>query len=75
MSTYLVVMIAGYFNFVESNDFHVPIRVWVPLDKDISSASYGLDIANKALKAHENNFGLKYPLPKLDMVAIPGHQG
>jgi aminopeptidase 2 len=75
MSTYLVVMIAGYFNVTETNDFHVPIRIWAPLDKDIGNAAYALDIAVKAMKAHEKNFDLKYPLPKLDMVAIPGHQG
>ncbi|KAH6660468.1 peptidase family M1-domain-containing protein [Truncatella angustata] len=75
MSTYLVVMVAGYFNVLETNDFHVPIRVWAALDKDIDSAAYALEIAVKSMRAHEKNFGLKYPLPKLDMVAIPGHQG
>lgn len=75
MSTYLVVMVGGYFNCVESTEFRVPVRVWVPLDKDIRGASYALDMAISALRVHESNFGLEYPLPKLDMVAIPGHQG
>lgn len=75
MSTYLVVMIAGYFNVLETNDFHVPIRIWAALDKDINSAAHALGIAVKAMEAHEKNFDLDYPLPKLDMVAIPGHQG
>lgn len=75
MSTYLVVMIAGYFNVLQTNDFHVPIRVWAAVDKDINSAAYALDIAVRVMKAHEKNFALKYALPKLDMVAIPGHTG
>jgi aminopeptidase 2 len=75
MSTYLVVMVAGYYNVLETNDFHVPIRVWAALDKDINSAAYALDIAAKSMKAYEKNLGLKYPLPKLDLVAVPGQQG
>ncbi|KAK6082538.1 peptidase family M1 [Seiridium cupressi] len=75
MSTYLVVLVAGYFNVIETNDFHVPIRVYAALDKDINSAAYALEIAVKSMKTHEKSFGLKYPLPKLDMIAVPGHQG
>jgi aminopeptidase 2 len=75
MSTYLVALVAGYFNVLESDEFHVPVRVWAPVDKDIRNASFALDITVEALRAHEANFGLKYPLPKLDMVAIPGHTG
>ncbi|KAH9997385.1 peptidase family M1-domain-containing protein [Xylariaceae sp. FL0662B] len=75
MSTYLIVMVAGYFNCLETNEFRVPIRVWAPLDRDINNAGYALEIAVRAMKAHEENFGLEYPLPKLDMVAVPGHQG
>ncbi|ORY64780.1 peptidase family M1-domain-containing protein [Pseudomassariella vexata] len=75
MSTYLVVFVAGYFNVLESNDFHVPIRVWAAIDKDIRGSALALKVAVKALKAHERNFGVKYPLPKLDMVAVPGHVG
>ncbi|KAI1077263.1 peptidase family M1-domain-containing protein [Whalleya microplaca] len=75
MSTYLLVMVAGYFNVLETNDFRVPIRAWAPLNRDINNAAYALEIAVRAMKAHERNFDLEYPLPKLDMVAIPGNQG
>ncbi len=27
MPTYLVVLVGGYFNFIETNDFHIPVRV------------------------------------------------
>ncbi|KAI1877775.1 hypothetical protein JX265_003783 [Neoarthrinium moseri] len=75
MSTYLVVMIAGHLNVLQSNDFRIPIRVWAPLDRKIENGAYALDIAVKAMKTHESNYGLEYPLAKLDMVAIPGHTG
>jgi aminopeptidase 2 len=71
MSTYLVV----YFNVVETNDYHVPIRIWASLDKDIQMTSYALETAVKVMQTLEKDFGLKYPLPKLDMVAVPGFQG
>ncbi|KAH8883550.1 hypothetical protein GQ53DRAFT_731990 [Thozetella sp. PMI_491] len=75
MSTYLVVMIGGYFNVLETDEFTVPVRVWTPPDKDVKDATYALEVAVKALRTHEKNFDLPYPLPKLDMVAIPGHGG
>ncbi|ETS82924.1 hypothetical protein PFICI_04800 [Pestalotiopsis fici W106-1] len=75
MSTYLVVMVAGYFKMIETNKFRVPVRIWAALDKNIGNAQYALDVAVATMEAHERNFGLKYPLPKLDLVAIPGHQG
>ncbi|KAI0137033.1 peptidase family M1-domain-containing protein [Xylariales sp. AK1849] len=75
MSTYLVIMVAGYLNVLETDEFHVPIRVWASVDKDITNTAHALEIAVKVMKAHEKNFGLEYPLPKLDMVAIPGHSG
>ncbi|KAI4602466.1 Aminopeptidase 2 mitochondrial [Pestalotiopsis sp. 9143b] len=75
MSTYLVVMVAGYFQMIETDEFRVPIRFWAAVDKNFSNAKYALDIAVATMRAHEKNFGVEYPLPKLDLVAIPGHQG
>jgi len=39
---------------------------------DGNKAQYALDEAAKFLPYYENYFGLKYPLPKLDMIAGPG---
>ncbi|KAH8897395.1 hypothetical protein GQ53DRAFT_887837 [Thozetella sp. PMI_491] len=75
MSTYLLVLVAGCLNYLESNDFRVPVRVWAPVDQDINNAAYALDIAVRALKVHEKNFGIRYPLPKLDYVGLPGVLG
>ncbi|KAH8646894.1 peptidase family M1-domain-containing protein [Xylariales sp. PMI_506] len=75
MSTYLVVLVAGYFNVIETHDFHVPIRVWAAVERNIADGTFALEVASKFMKIHERNFGLEYPLPKLDLVAIPGHEG
>ena len=74
MSTYLVVLVGGYYNYIESKDFRTPIRLWAALDKDINNAAYALEVAAKAMNTFEQIFGLKYPLPKLDLVAIPKYQ-
>ncbi|TQN68925.1 Aminopeptidase 2, partial [Colletotrichum shisoi] len=71
MSTYLVAFIVGELNYIETNDFRVPIRVYAPPSEDIERGRYALDIGVKALEFYEKAFGLPYPLPKLDQVAIP----
>ncbi|CAH8834822.1 unnamed protein product [Trichobilharzia szidati] len=44
--------------------------VWTRPEK-IESARYALDIGRRILTYFENYFGVPYPLPKMDMVAIP----
>ncbi|ROT40104.1 aminopeptidase [Sodiomyces alkalinus F11] len=71
MSTYLVAFIVGKLNYIESNAFRVPIRVYAPPSEDIEHGRYALDIAAKGLEFYEKAFGIPYPLPKLDQVAMP----
>ncbi|KAE9581094.1 Aminopeptidase 2 [Colletotrichum fructicola] len=71
MSTYLVAFIVGELNYIENNDFRVPLRVYAPPSEDIERGRYALEIGVKALEFYEKAFGLPYPLPKLDQVAIP----
>lgn len=37
----------------------------------VSQARHSLSIGPKVLKFYEEFFGIKYPLPKVDMAAIP----
>lgn len=69
MSTYLVAFIVGELNYVESNDFRVPVRVYgTPgLEK---KGQFSADLAAKTLKFFEETFGIEYPMPKCDMVGI-----
>lgn len=71
MSTYLVAFIVGELKVIESSDFRVPIRVFATPDQDIEHGRFSLDLAAKTLEFYEKTFDSKFPLPKMDMLAIP----
>lgn len=71
MSTYLLCFIIGGLNYIETNDFRVPVRVYAPKDRDIEHGRFSLDLAAKTLDFYEKTFNSPFPLPKMDMVAIP----
>lgn len=66
MSTYLVAFVVCDFVTLKSGNF----AVWARSDA-ISSARYALDVGPKILKYLEQFFDIKYPLPKMDMIALP----
>lgn len=69
MSTYLVAFIVGDLNYVECNDYRVPVRVYsTPGSEDLSH--YSAEISAKTLKFFDEKFDIPYPLPKCDLVAI-----
>ncbi|KAL8709084.1 MAG: hypothetical protein Q9220_006105 [cf. Caloplaca sp. 1 TL-2023] len=71
MSTYLLAFIVGELNCVETNNFRVPVRVFATPDKDIEHGRFSLELAAKTLDFYEKTFDSDFPLPKMDMVAIP----
>lgn len=71
MSTYLVAYIVGELNYIESNAFRVPVRVYAPPGQNIEHGRFSLDLAAKTLAFYEDLFGIEFPLPKMDQVAIP----
>ncbi|KAE8352907.1 peptidase family M1-domain-containing protein [Aspergillus coremiiformis] len=71
MSTYLVAFIVGHLNYIETTDFRVPIRVYATPDQDINHGRFSLDLAAKTLAFYEKAFDSTFPLPKMDMVAVP----
>jgi len=71
MSTYLLAFIVGELNYIETNNFRVPVRVYAPTDRDIEHGKFALELAAKTLDFYEKKFDSKFPLPKMDMVAIP----
>lgn len=71
MSTYLIAFIVGHLNFVESKNFRVPIRVYATPDQDIEHGRFSLELAAKTLAFYEKAFDNEFPLPKMDMVAVP----
>lgn len=71
MSTYLVAFVVGEFDYVQAKTAHgVLVRVYTPPGRS-ESGKFALNVATKCLDIYDDFFGLPYPLPKLDMVAIP----
>ena len=71
MSTYLLAYCVGEFDFVQGlTDHGVVIRVYTPPGK-AEQGNFSLMCAKRSLDYFDDFFGLPYPLPKLDMVAIP----
>jgi aminopeptidase N len=54
-------------DYIESTDFHVPVRVYADPGK-VHKGKYALEMAVKTLNLYEEKFGVKFPLPKMDMV-------
>ena len=71
MSTYLVAFIVGHLNYIETKNFRVPIRVYATPDQDIEHGRFSLELAAKTLAFYEKAFDSEFPLPKMDMVAVP----
>ncbi len=71
MSTYLLAFVIGEFDYVQAETSHgVLVRVYTPPGKS-ETGVFALHCATKSLDAYDDFFGIPYPLPKLDMVAIP----
>ncbi|XP_032687651.1 aminopeptidase N [Odontomachus brunneus] len=68
MSTYLVAFIVSDFDERKSEDGK--FRVWARHEA-INQAKYSLIIGPKILKYYEEYFKIEFPLPKMDMVALP----
>lgn len=66
MSTYLVAFVVCDFDVKYSGNF----GTWTRGDS-IKSAEYALKIGPMILKFFEDFFKIKFPLPKMDMIAIP----
>lgn len=66
MSTYLVAYSISDFSKLSKGNF----SVWARHDA-IQSASYALSMVPKALKFFEDFFDIPFPLPKIDMIALP----
>ncbi|KAL7300763.1 hypothetical protein TKK_0006740 [Trichogramma kaykai] len=75
MSTYLVCFIVSDFVGVTKNAHGLngktfPISVYTTKQQK-AKAAFALDVGVKTIEYYINLFGIDYPLPKLDMAAIP----
>jgi aminopeptidase N len=74
MSSYLNVFVAGELDFIESQVGPTQIRVIATKGK-AELGRYALEASAEILKYYNDYFGVPYPLPKLDQIAIPGGFG
>jgi len=71
MSSYLVAFITGELDALSGEANGVKLRVITPMGRR-GSGRYALEAVQKLLPYYEDYFGIKYPLPKLDLIAVPG---
>ncbi|KAJ2699403.1 hypothetical protein FB645_005343 [Coemansia sp. IMI 203386] len=72
MSTYLLALVSGELDYVEgtASDCAVVVRVYTaPSDND--KVEFSLETAVRVLDLLGKMFSIPYPLPKLDLVAVP----
>ena len=69
MSTYLVAFIVAELKYVENKDFRIPVRVYATPGEE-QDGQFAADLTAKTLAFFERSFGIEYPLPKMDNVAV-----
>jgi aminopeptidase N len=74
MASYLVVLCAGELDAIHGEADGVKIGVVTTKGK-AETGRYALESAEKILHYYDEYFGIKFPLPKLDLIAIPGGFG
>jgi puromycin-sensitive aminopeptidase len=71
MSTYLLAFVVGDFDFLEARTKEgVQVRVYTPVGKR-EQGRFALEVAARALSFFQGYFDVPYPLPKMDLIAIP----
>ncbi len=71
MSTYIVAFLVGHFEYVQGRSKDgILVRIFTTPGKKLQ-AKFALDVGIKCLDFYNDYFGISYPLPVLDMIAIP----
>ena len=72
MSTYLLAFVIGKFHAKSLKNAHgTLITTYAPLNQSPDSVDFANEVAARSLEFYDNEFGVPYPLEKLDQVAIP----
>jgi len=74
MSSYLNVFVAGELDSIESRSGPTRLRVVATKGK-AEMGRYALEATAQILQYYNDYFGVAYPLPKLDQIALPGGFG
>ena len=70
VSTYLIYLGVGEFEYLTGKIGKIQIRV-VTTKGNKKKGKFSLELGKKLLASYEKYFGIKYPLPKLDLIAVP----
>ncbi len=70
VSTYLIYLGVGEFEYLTGKIGKTQIRV-VTTKGNKSKGRFSLELGKKLLASYEKYFGIRYPLPKLDLIAVP----
>lgn len=71
MSTYLVAFIVGELEFIETKTAEDVLIRCFTTEGNVDKGKYALDVSSKCLSLFTKLFKIPYPLPKLDLIAIP----
>src|SRR5881392_2593280 len=74
MSSYLNVFVAGELDVIEARSDSTQVRVIATKGK-AELGRYALETTAQILQYYNDYFGVPYPLPKLDQIALPGGFG
>src|SRR5436305_1593819 len=74
MSSYLNVFVAGELDVIEARSDSTQVRVIATKGK-AELGRYALEATAQILQYYNDYFGVPYPLPKLDQIALPGGFG
>ena len=72
MSTYLLALLAGDMSAVHGEADGVRMGAYAPTGRQ-DQAQYSLDVEEHVLPYYDGYFGVHFPLPKLDLIAVPGN--
>jgi aminopeptidase N len=70
MSSYLLAVAVGKFEYAQGSADGIPIRVYTTPGKK-RLASFALRAAEESVRYFDRYFGIKYPFGKLDNIALP----
>nr|CAG4716386.1 unnamed protein product [Naegleria fowleri] len=70
MSTYLIAFIIGQYDYIEKSADGIRHRIYTPVGKEEQGRD-ALEAAVKITKFFTDLYGVKYPINKMDQIAIP----
>ena len=72
MSSYLLAFCVGRFHYVETKSQHgVRVRSYAGIHQPLEDLKYSADFAAEVLDFYDDCFKEPFPLPKMDLIAIP----